>query len=69
MKVVINGEDVTLEQAVTVEELLILQKVEMPDYVTVQINDEIIEHDQFALKVINAGDEIEFLYYMGGGSK
>ncbi|MEN6461972.1 MAG: sulfur carrier protein ThiS [Syntrophomonas sp.] len=69
MKVVINGEDVTLEQAVTVEELLIMQKVEMPDYVTVQINDEIIEHDQFALKVINAGDEIEFLYYMGGGSK
>jgi sulfur carrier protein len=69
MKIVINGEDVILEQAVTVEELLILQKVEMPDYVTVQINDEIIEHDQFALRVINAGDEIEFLYYMGGGSK
>jgi sulfur carrier protein len=41
----------------------------MPDYVTVQINDEIIEHDQFALRVINAGDEIEFLYHMGGGSK
>lgn len=69
MMIVINGEDVILEQAVTVEELLILQKVEMPDYVTVQINDEIIEHDQFALRVINAGDEIEFLYYMGGGSK
>ena len=68
MKVKINGEDVVLEKTVTVEELLILQKVEMPDYVTVQINEEIIEHDQFAIRQINAGDEIEFLYYMGGGS-
>jgi sulfur carrier protein len=40
----------------------------MPDYVTVQINEEIIERDQFAVRPINAGDEIEFLYYMGGGS-
>ena len=68
MKVKINGEEVVLEKTVTVEELLILQKVEMPDYVTVQINEEIIEHDQFAIRQINAGDEIEFLYYMGGGS-
>lgn len=68
MKVKINGEDVVLEKTVTVEELLILQKVEMPDYVTVQINEEIIERDQFAIRQINASDEIEFLYYMGGGS-
>jgi sulfur carrier protein len=68
MKVKINGKDVILEQVVTVQELLIQQKVEMPEYVTVVINEEIIKYNQFAIRKINAGDEIEVLYYMGGGN-
>jgi len=41
MTIKVNGKDVTLEKEVTVKELLEIQKVEMPDYVTVQINDKI----------------------------
>lgn len=69
MRVSTNGEQVILESTVTVEELLVLLKVEMPEYVTVQINNEFIDRDKFAVRQINEGDEIEFLYYMGGGEK
>jgi len=67
MRIRTNGEEVILERSVTVEELLILLKVEMPEYVTVQINDEFIDREDFSVREINEGDEIEFLYFMGGG--
>jgi sulfur carrier protein len=67
MRIRTNGEEVILESPVTVEELLILLKVETPQYVTVQINDEFIDRGEFLLREINEGDEIEFLYFMGGG--
>jgi sulfur carrier protein len=69
MRIKANGEDVVLEHSVSVAELLVLLKVEMPEYVTVQINEEFIDREKFAVKEINEGDVIEFLYYMGGGSK
>lgn len=67
MKVKINGSEIALEAALTVKELLVVQKVEMPDYVTVQINDEFVASADFDTTVVKDGDEIEFLYYMGGG--
>jgi len=47
MTIKVNGKDVTLEKEVTVKELLEIQKVEMPDYVTVQINDKILDRKDF----------------------
>ncbi|MEA4924639.1 MAG: sulfur carrier protein ThiS [Syntrophomonadaceae bacterium] len=64
-----NGEEVVLANQVTVEELLVLLKVEMPQYVTVQINDEFILREDFPARRINEGDQIEFLYFMGGGAR
>ena len=51
----------------TVAQLVIDEKVETPQYVTVTINDDFVEHGQFEATVINEGDNIEFLYFMGGG--
>lgn len=68
MKIKINGEDFTFDHdALTVDGLLIAHQVEMPEYVTVQVNEEIIDKDDFASFNIHDGDEVEFLYYMGGG--
>lgn len=69
MKIKANGEEVILNTSVSINELLVLLKVEMPEYVTVQINEEFIDREDFAARAINEGDVIEFLYYMGGGSK
>lgn len=67
MKIKVKGSEIVLEDELTVKELLVLQKVEMPDYVTVQINDEFVASSDFDTTIVKDGDEIEFLYYMGGG--
>lgn len=68
MKITVNGEVVILEQAVNVEQLLESQKVEMANYVTVQINDEIVDREDFENTLLKEGDNVEFLYFMGGGA-
>lgn len=67
MRISANGEEVIVENSVTVAELLVLLKVDMPEYVTVQINDELIDREDFSVRKIHDGDAIEFLYFMGGG--
>lgn len=68
MKIKINGEskDIT-KTALTVTDLLQDQNVNMPEMVTVELNGEIIDRDAFSATSINDGDEVEFLYFMGGG--
>ncbi len=67
MKIQANGKEVVLEKELTVKELLSFQKVEMQDYVTVQINDEFVNRDDFETLLVKDGDTVEFLYFMGGG--
>jgi sulfur carrier protein len=43
------------------------EKVENPDYVTVTVNDEFVEHDDFEKTTLKENDVVEFLYFMGGG--
>ncbi|MFZ3100648.1 MAG: sulfur carrier protein ThiS [Desulfitobacteriaceae bacterium] len=69
MNIKVNGQELILEQVITIKELLNLQQVEMQDYVTVQINEEIVEQENFASRSLNENDAVEFLYFMGGGSK
>lgn len=67
MKITVNGKEFTLKQQITIKELLVVEKAEMPEYVTVQVNDELIDYDKFAAVLIHDGDVVEFLYFMGGG--
>ena len=68
MTIKINGEQKTLDQdSLTLAELLIANQVESPDVVTVQINGKFLERSLFGTTRIQAGDEVDFLYYLGGG--
>jgi sulfur carrier protein len=51
----------------TVAKLLEAEKVEMPLYVTVSVNDEFMKREEFETTLLKDGDSIEFLYFMGGG--
>ena len=44
-----------------------MQQVEMQDYVTVQINEELIDREKFNSTTLKENDSVEFLYFMGGG--
>lgn len=68
MEITVNGKKTPLEKEVSVQEILVTLNVEMPEYVTVQINDELVDRENFDSLVVREGDEIEFLYFMGGGT-
>ena len=55
------------ENGLTVAKLIELENVEMPEYITVTINDDIVESGTFAETVSENGDSVEFLCFMGGG--
>lgn len=68
MEVTINGQKEKIEEsAISVARLLDLKQVESPDMVSVQLNGSIIDRKRYDKELLSAGDEIEFLYFMGGG--
>ena len=67
MKLIINGKDVETRQGLTVTELLKEQKVKMPDMVSVELNGDVLDRNSFASTVLAESDQVEFLYFMGGG--
>lgn len=68
MKLIVNGEQSEVTDGLTVSQLLVEHKVKMPDMVSVQLNGNILKRSQFETVVLNESDEVEFLYYMGGGT-
>ena len=68
MVVTIAGEKKENKEGTTVAQLIIDENVENADYVTVTINDEFVDSENFDSTVINENDVVEFLYFMGGGS-
>ena len=69
MKIRVAGNKKEYEEGLTLPQLNEKEDVENPEYVTVTINDEFVSRDDFEKTVIQDGDEIEFLYFMGGGSR
>ena len=69
MKLAVNGETLELEQPVNLKELLVVAKADQPEYVTVQLNGEFIDHARFEDTFVKDGDTVEFLYFMGGGMR
>ncbi len=68
MKLVINGEEVTSKDGLSVSELLVEQEVKMPEMVSVEINGQILRRPEFDTTALKEDDKVEFLYFMGGGS-
>jgi sulfur carrier protein len=68
MKVSINAEEVEVTDTLTVAALLVEQKVKWADMVAVELNGTILDRPTFGTTVVQAGDKIEFLYFMGGGA-
>jgi sulfur carrier protein len=69
MNLTVNGKPAAIEgeEALSISELLGALKVSQPDYVTVELNGEILERDSFLATMVRDGDTVEFLYFMGGG--
>jgi sulfur carrier protein len=69
MVIQVNGEPQTIaRESISVAELLVLNKVELPDMVSVQLNGEFVDKSVYVSTTVAAKDEIDFLYFMGGGA-
>lgn len=66
-KIKVNDEIQEVKLPLTLIELTALNNVSQPDMVSIQINGEFVARDLFDSTSINEGDEIDFLYFMGGG--
>lgn len=71
MNLTVNGKGATIEgkDTLDVHVLLAELKVDQPDYVTVELNGDILERDNFGQTLVKDGDTVEFLYFMGGGGR
>ncbi|MDR3262660.1 MAG: sulfur carrier protein ThiS [Tannerella sp.] len=66
-KIKVNDEVQEVALPLSLSELIRLKQIIQPDMVSVQINGEFIEREQFDEIAIQEGDEVDFLYFMGGG--
>lgn len=67
MTITVAGEKKEYKDGLTLPELIELENVDMPEYVTVSINEEFVATVDKPKTVLKDGDNVEFLYFMGGG--
>ena len=65
MQVKINGKPEDVQNG-TVLDLLKAKSIE-PQMVAVELNDKMLERDHLGTIQLKEGDQVEFLFYMGGG--
>ena len=68
-KIIINGEQQDISLPLNVAQLLQLNQVEQPEMVSVQVNEEFADRGDWEKIQIKEGDEVDFLYFMGGGAR
>jgi sulfur carrier protein len=70
MQITVNGEANEIHEAeVNLSKLLELRQVESPEMVAVQLNGEFVDMESYPSTFLKTGDDVDFLYFMGGGSR
>ncbi|MBP5458401.1 MAG: sulfur carrier protein ThiS [Paludibacteraceae bacterium] len=66
--IIVNGEKQEINLPITVSELIKQNNVAQPELVSVQVNEEFVDRNDFGTTEIKEGDSVDFLYFMGGGA-
>ena len=67
-KIYVNGDAQEVSLPLNVNELIQQQNVLQPEMVSVQVNEEFAEREDWERIQLKEGDKVDFLYFMGGGS-
>ena len=68
MKIKVNGKDQEVnETSISVYDLLSENSVQRVDMVSVQLNKKFIRKEDFQNVLVKESDEVDFLFFMGGG--
>ena len=66
-KIIVNGEAQEVQLPISLTELIRKNNVLQPEMVSVQVNDDFVDRDEWDKVSIKEGDAVDFLYFMGGG--
>ena len=67
-KISVNGKAQEVETSISISELIKFNNVAQPEMVSIQLNGQFVNRDDFDSTQVTDGDEVDFLYFMGGGS-
>ena len=67
--IIVNGERREVKLPLTLTELIEFLHVENPEMVSVQVNEEFAEREEWNTKLLQENDSVDFLYFMGGGAR
>ena len=67
-KIYVNGDAQEVNLPLNVSELIKQSDVQQPDMVSVQVNEEFAEREDWEKIQLKEGDKVDFLYFMGGGA-
>ena len=68
-KIYVNGDAQEVNLPLNVSELIKQSDVQQPDMVSVQVNEEFAEREDWDNIQIKEDDKVDFLYFMGGGAR
>ena len=66
-KIYVNGDVQEVNLPLNVSELIKQQDVQQPEMVSVQVNEEFAEREDWEHVQLKEDDKVDFLYFMGGG--
>ena len=64
----VNGKVQEVALPLSILDIIKINNVLQPDMVSVQLNGEFVFRDDYGSSILNEEDELDFLYFMGGGS-
>ena len=67
-KIYVNGEAQEVSLPLNVSELISQSNVQQPEMVSVQVNEEFAEREDWEQIQLKENDKVDFLYFMGGGN-
>ena len=67
-QIIVNDEKQEVNLPLTLAELIKITKVFQPEMVTVQVNEDFVEKEDYEKTQLKEGDRVDFLYFMGGGA-
>lgn len=67
-QIIVNDEKQEVTLPLTLSELIKINKMFQPEMVTIQVNEDFVEREDYEKIQLKEGDRVDFLYFMGGGA-
>ena len=67
-KIYVNEEVQEVNLPLNLSELIKQSDIQQPEMISVQVNEEFAEREDWESIQLKEGDKVDFLYFMGGGS-